>query len=331
MMNIFVTGSNGFVGSKLMYELESKGHRVLGIDISTDCDDKPHPNTRIGDVRRLQDLMEAHDSFCGQSGAVIDLIVHCAAAKHDFGVSEAEYFSHNEEGTRVVLEYTNLMKINKLIYFSTVAVFGHPDHRMDEDGDYNPDHPYGASKLAGELLCIEWQKNNAMAELTVLRPTVIYGAYNYANMYKMIDMMHRRPYVTIGDGDYIKSIVSRANVIDMTMFAIETLSVGLKAYNCVDKPYITVKQLMQFIALNPAFRIPRIQIPLGLAIFIGKIFDVPAKLFNIDLPVNSDRMRKFATATDFASEKIRAAGYVQKHTIQEQISEMTAWYLRVQK
>ncbi len=326
-MNILVTGSNGFVGSALMWRLQNEGHSVIGIDISPHCDDKPHPMTRLGDIRNLDDL-QATLAECNRIyNSDIELVIHCAAAKHDFGISEKEYYSHNELGTKVLLEFMQQQRINKLVYFSTVSVFGHPGQRTDEDGGFAPDHPYGASKLAGELLCTDWQRQDNSRELVVLRPTVIYGAYNYANMYKLIDTMHRRPYIMVGKGDYIKSIVSRANTVDMTVFALSQLRHGAQYFNCVDKPYIRLCELMQIIARNPAFKIPQIIVPVWLAVLIGKIFDIPAKLFKLDLPINSDRMKKLATATDFASERIREAGYVQKHTIEEEIEVMTIWYL----
>jgi len=328
-MNILITGSNGFVGSRLMWKLQEMGHKVIGIDISIHCDDKIHPDTFLGDIRQLGDLATVKSSFSNMYNAQIDTVIHCAAAKHDFGITKQEYYSHNEQGTKVLLDFMQKSDITKLICFSTVSVFGHPVSRTDEDGAFAPDHPYGASKLAGELLCTDWQKQDSTRELVVLRPTVIYGAYNFANMYKMIDMMHRRPYVMIGSGDYIKSIVSRNNIIDMTVFSLSILKAGAQYFNCVDKPYITIKQLMQIIAKNPAFKIPKLQIPVCLAVWIGKLFDIPAKLFNLDLPVNSDRMQKLATATDFASERIREAGYVQANPIEAEIKGMTDWYLKV--
>lgn len=326
-MNILVTGSNGFVGSKLMWILQGAKHHITGIDISSHCDDKHHPETHIGDIRQMSDLMQVDNLFTQKYSSDVDIVIHCAAAKHDFGITEKEYYSHNEFGTQILLEYMQQKGIQKMLYFSTVSVFGHPEKRTDEDGVFAPDHPYGASKLAGELLCTKWQQQDTKRELMVLRPTVIYGPHNFANMYKMMDMMHRRPYATIGDGDYIKSIVSRANILDMTVFSLTLMKPGAQYFNCVDQPYITVFRLMQIIAANPAFKIPKLKIPVSLAILIGKVFDIPARLFKIDLPINSDRMKKLATATDFSSERIREAGYIQKNTIEAEISAMTDWYL----
>jgi GlcNAc-P-P-Und epimerase len=330
-MNILITGSNGFVGSALMWRLQAEGHQAIGIDISPHCDANSHPDTIIGDIRKPDDLKTIYKIFNTKHTEGLDLVIHCAAAKHDFGISGKEYYSHNEHGTKVLLDFMQANGIISLVNFSTVSVFGHPHKRTDEDGEFVPDHPYGASKLAGELLCTNWQKADPTRELVVLRPTVIYGPHNFANVYKLMDMMHRRPYAMLGKGDYVKSILSLANIIDMTIFALTVIKPGAQYYNCVDKPYITLRQLMETIAANPAFKVPGLIIPVWCAVFIGKLFDIPAKLLNIDFPINSDRMYKLATATDFAAEHIRDAGYVQKHTIEEQVKATTDWYLSIRK
>ncbi|MCB5252890.1 MAG: NAD(P)-dependent oxidoreductase [Candidatus Cloacimonadaceae bacterium] len=326
-MNIFITGSNGFVGSQLMSTLEKSGHKVIGIDISDHCNSTKHANTLSGDIRKKADLDRVYARFSKQYGSDIELIIHCAAAKHDFGIKREEYFSHNKLGTKILLDFAAEHKINRFINLSTVSVFGHPKGRSDEDTAYNPDHPYGESKLAGELLSIEWQKQDEARELIVLRPTVIYGPHNFANVYNLIDILHRRPILTVGKGDHIKSIVSLGTILGMISFSLTLLKPGYQHYNCVDEPYITLRELMQIVAANPGFKMPKITIPLGLAIGIGMIFDVPAKLFSIDLPINSDRMRKFATATYFTAGKIRKAGYVQTQSIQDSVSEMCSWYM----
>lgn len=326
-MNILVTGSNGFVGSRLMWELEADGHKVVGIDISTHCDAKPHHATYNGDIRIAADLKSVAGLFELKEHSELDLVIHCAASKHDFGISRGEYFSHNKYGTKSLLAFMEEKNLQKLIYISTVSVFGHPEGKSSEDTPYNPDHPYGESKLEGELLSKEWQARDKQRALTVLRPTVIYGPHNYANVYNLINMLHKRPYLTVGDGNHVKSIVSLSTVIDMIRFAVAGLKPGYEHYNCIDEPYITLHELMSIITQTPGFRMPRFKIPLQLAIGIGKVFDVPSRLLGIDLPVNSDRMKKFGTATYFTAEKIRQAGFVQKQSIETSVAEMCQWYL----
>lgn len=323
-MLIFVTGSNGFVGSRLMWELEKLGHQVYGIDCSTHCKIKTHPKTTIGDIRVKEDLHKFdHIHF--------DLIIHCAASKHDFGISDEEYYSNNEFGTQVLMDYAREQNIKRILYYSTVSAYGHYPMQVDETAEFRPNTVYGASKLAGEFVIDTWLAEDSEREAIYLRPTIIYGPHNYANMYNLIDVMHRKPWLTIGNGNHVKSIVSLSNLIDMTLFAMEHFKPGKECFNCTDQPYITLHQLMEIIAKDKRFKMPSIVIPLKVAVFIGMIFDVLAMILKRDIPINSDRMRKFATATDYSSQKIRDWGYVQHYTIEGEIKKTTDWYLETYK
>lgn len=304
-----------------MYYLEEKGHEVWGIDNNTQCNIQPHPNTVIGDICKIEDLQKFGDYQ-------FDLIIHCAAAKHDWGVSKEEYFSNNEYGTKKLLEYATERKIKKIIYYSTVSVYGHKSVPCDETGKLQPDNDYGASKLAGEKVIWKWQEEEKSREVVTLRPTIIYGPNNLANMYNLIDMLHGYPWLTIGEGKHIKSIVSLENLADMTYFVMQRMKPGIQSLNCIDKPYITLKKLMEIICSHKGFRMPTFTVPLSLAVFIGKIFDCLGSIFKKDFPVNSDRMLKFATATDYHSEKIREMGYKQKHSIEKELQRTIEWYLQ---
>lgn len=318
-MKILITGSNGFVGSRLMWYLEEKGHQVLGIDNSEHCLRKKHPNTILGDIRNNDD----YDSFRNKN---IDMIIHLAASKHDFGISKEEYYSNNEFGTEMVMRFAKSENIKKIIYYSTVSVYGHKAVPCDESGPILPDNDYGRSKLAGEIVIQNYFKNDKSLEIFFLRPSIIYGPNNFANMYNLIDMQHRKFWITIGDGSHIKSMVSIENLIDMTYWCFPRFKPGIQIYNVLDKPYISVKKLMDIIASHKGFSNPTIKVPLNIAVGIGKIFDVLAKILNKDIPINSDRMRKFATSTEYYSEKIRKDGYIQNHSIEEQLAETVRWY-----
>ncbi len=323
-MNLLITGSNGYVGSHLMYFLEKKGCCVFGLDKSTDCNIEPHPSTFIGDIRIIDDLRKFKDKN-------IEIIIHCAADKHDFGISAESYFSNNEYGSRIVAQFASENDISKIIYYSTVSVYGHQPHPCDEKAEYLSNTAYGDSKLAGEKVLWDWQKEKDDRALITLRPSVIYGKYNFANMYNLINQMHKFPWFMVGDGNHIKSMVALSNMLDITWFMLDKFAPGIQIFNCIDKPYITVKQLMEIIARNDGFHMPKVIIPLNLAVFIGKIFDVTSKFLKRDLPINSDRMKKFGTATDYRAEKIREFGYVQKHSIDDVFADTCRWYLSLKK
>ncbi len=320
-MNILVTGANGFVGSRLMWFLEEKGHKVFGIDKRSYCLINKHHNTILGDIRKKEDL----EKFSSRN---IDLIIHCAASKHDFGISEEEYFSDNEYGTKVLMEFASEASINKIIYYSTVSVYGHKSVPCDESGKLQPDNPYGASKLAGEFVISNWQTHNPrQRQVVILRPSIIYGPHNFANMYNLIEMMHKRPWISIGKGDHIKSMVSLNNLLDMTYFMMQQLKPGIEYVNTLDKPYISVKKLMEIIASNNDFKEPLIRIPETFALMVGKIFDLVSLIIGKEIPINSDRMEKFSTSTHYFSEKIRNLGYEQRYTVEEEMGKTVDWFL----
>ncbi len=91
-MNILITDSNGFVGSKLMYYLEDKGHAVKGIDKREDCIIDRYPGTIIGNIRNIDDLKKMDD---------------------DFGISTEKYFSNNEYVTKILAQYAKDKKLTK--------------------------------------------------------------------------------------------------------------------------------------------------------------------------------------------------------------------------
>jgi nucleoside-diphosphate-sugar epimerase len=306
-----------------MYYLEDKGYQVWGIDKSDECNIDSHPNTQIGNIRCIEDLRKFNSKE-------FDIIIHCAASKHDFGVSREEYFSDNEYGTQILMDYASERNTNKIIYYSTVSIYGHQNKSCNETAEYLSNTVYGDSKFAGEQVIWKWQeeKPNKRCVIT-LRPSVIYGPHNYANMYNLIKQMHKFPWFMVGKGNHIKSMISLENMVDMTHFVLDKLKLGIQNFNCIDKPYLTVQQLMEIIASNDGFNMPKIHILLWLAISIGEVFDFFGKIVRKDLPINSDRIKKFGASTDYRAEKIREMGYVQQHSIEDEIKRTCEWYLEV--
>ena len=72
----------------------------------------------------------------------------CLAAEHkDFGVSREDYFRTNEYGTRVICEAASRAGVRKIVFYSSVAVYGNAPFFTNEDTKPEPSGPYGASSL----------------------------------------------------------------------------------------------------------------------------------------------------------------------------------------
>jgi len=318
-MTILVTGSNGFVGSELMYLLAENGYRVIGIDRDNKAINRKHPNTITGDLKSDEALDAIDDK--------IDMIIHCAAAKSDFGISTEEYFADNVKATENVVKFAESRGIHQIIYYSTVSVYGHQNHAMDESAELMSNTVYGDTKLEGERVVERWLTSDEANKAIMLRPSVIYGENNFANMYNLLDTLYRRPLVMIGKGEHIKSMIARKNLIDLNLFLVKRgLDTKLEAFNCIDKPYLTLKELMTLVAEEDGFSMPKISIPLWLAYLMATPFEILSKLTGKDLKVNWNRLKKFSTSTDYRAEKIRSIGYTQKFSTEDEIKAMCKWY-----
>lgn len=321
-MRVFITGSNGFVGSRLMFLFEEQGYEVVGIDRDPDTPNPKHEKTILADLNIPSQLMQVTGH--------IDLIIHCAAAKSDFGVSNKEYHVDNVKATEALMEYALAREIKQVIYYSTVSVYGHKPEPTDETATLDSNTIYGDTKLEGEWVVKRWLDVDEDHKAIILRPSVIYGPGNYANMYNLLDTLHRRPYFMIGKGNHIKSMVAISNLVELTLFLTKRgIDQRLQEYNCIDKPYLSVKELMLYVAEEDGFSLPRVNIPIWLAYLLATPLEVLSRLSGKDLKVNWNRLKKFTTATDYRAEKIRNEGYVQNYSTKNEIQSMARWYKSV--
>ena len=131
---IWLTGSNGMLGSMIGSVLTENGIPYLESDASVDIRD-----------------MDAVNSFAG--GKSINWIINCAAytavdAAED---NEQEAFSINRDGAAVLAGFCKKNN-SRLIHFSTDYVFnGKPGRPWLEDDPVDPVNLYGKSKLEGEV------------------------------------------------------------------------------------------------------------------------------------------------------------------------------------
>jgi nucleoside-diphosphate-sugar epimerase len=319
-MKILVIGSTGFIGQFLIKKLVEKKHEVVGLDINPGSEDLSTLCTCfIGDMLSSEDILKAAQG--------VDLIITLAAKHHDFGVTREEFFKVNETGTQILLDCAMKLGIKKLIFYSTVAVYGTQKDPSTESMPPEPDNNYGESKLAAEKVIQKWTDEDNSRCVIIIRPTVIFGPNNYANVYNLIDKIYKKKFIFVGKGDNIKSVAYVENLVDANIFLINKLKPGIQIFNYSDEPQMNISQIVEVIGTHLPYGAPKIKLPLFLAVSLGSIFDLLTKITGRNLPITAARMKKFATATHHTSRKIRKQGFKQEIETTEGFRRMIDWYL----
>ena len=89
-----------------------------------------------------------------------------------------------------LLNYVRKCEVKKIIHFSTVAIYSRDVTDGSESTKIEPDSVYGQTKLDSEILIRKYAEESGIPTV-ILRPSVIYGRNNYANMFNLIQQLNR--------------------------------------------------------------------------------------------------------------------------------------------
>lgn len=148
-MKALVVGGAGYIGSVVTRLLLSQGHQVVILD---DCS-TGHADSVPADVELVRADIGTAGSVLARGG--FGAVLHFAA-KSLVGESVREpglYWRTNVVGTRALLDAITEHGVPVLVFSSTAATYGDPeDVPIRESASTRPTSPYGASKLAVDLM-----------------------------------------------------------------------------------------------------------------------------------------------------------------------------------
>ena len=90
--------------------------------------------------------------------------------------------------------------VTNYVFFSSVATYGETIQEKNESDDQNPINDYGKSKLEAERIIIPWTEKNPNVKVTIVRPAVVFGEYNFGNVYNFLKQIQSRLFAIVGDG-----------------------------------------------------------------------------------------------------------------------------------
>lgn len=307
-MNITLIGGSGFVGTRLIDLLkEDQNYELKNIDLE-------HSHffdsiTVIGDVR---DQVQMDEMMQGT-----DLVVLLAAKHRDDVTPVSLYYDTNVGGMRCTLNAMEKNGIKRLIFFSSVAVYGLNKSNPDESHPADPFNHYGKSKWEAEQVLQEWFMTHGDWNIDIVRPTVIFGERNRGNVYNLLNQISSGKFLMVGKGENVKSMAYVGNIVAFVKFMIESVTEGYNVFNYIDKPDTNMNDLVALVEKVLGKHTPSTHFPYWMGMMGGYCFDLLAKITGKKLAISSVRVKKFCAVTQFDSTKAMTSGFVPPYTLQE--------------
>jgi len=220
-MNVLITGVGGLLGSRLAeYLISTKQNvTVVGVDdLSGGFVENIHPSVifhrhDVGDPESLDKLFAAHK---------FDVVYHFAA----YAAEALSPFIRQFNYTNNLLNTANIVNlcikydVGRLVFTSSMAVYGNGTPPFDESQPRNPVDPYGVAKAACEM-DIEIAGEQHGLDYCIIRPHNVYGRnQNLWDSYRnvlgiwMYKHMNGDPLTIFGDGEQLRAFSEMSDVLE---------------------------------------------------------------------------------------------------------------------
>jgi UDP-glucose 4-epimerase len=259
-MKVLITGIAGLLGANFSRYLLKKGHRVVGIDDLSGGYEDSVPNEATFYKLDLTDSKSVNEIFNAEKP---DYVFHFAA----YAAEGLSPFIRNYNYTNNVLASSNVINscvnhdVKKVIFTSSMAIYGAGNPPFTEDQLPTPEDPYGIAKYAVEM---DLKLAHKMFGLrySIVRPHNVVGVYqNIWDRYRNVigiwirKAMNNEPLSIFGDGTQVRAFSDIKFYMEpfeklMTEHDEETFNIGADKYYTINEAADTVIDVARELGIN---------------------------------------------------------------------------------
>ena len=224
-MKAFVTGGSGFIGQQVIRKLIQRGDDVYALARSPQSGDIV---ANLGATVVRGDITDTASMREGMAGS--DVVFHIAAW-YQFGGGEeaaAKADAINVGGTRNVLRLAYELAIPKIVYTSSIIIFGNTAGEMADENFYQ------GAPFASEYARTKWLAHYKVAlpliekgaPIVIVQPSAVYGPGDTSEIIETMMRQFYRGLPIIVGSDTVYSYVHVDDVAEGHLLAAERGTVG---------------------------------------------------------------------------------------------------------
>jgi dihydroflavonol-4-reductase len=298
-MKTLVTGANGFTGSHLVKALEQQGDTVVALVRPTSDRTRlanTHAQLAYGDITDRASLDAALEG--------VDRVFHTAAYV-ELGIVDAALMERiNVTGTRNVLAAAQAAGVQKMVYCSTIGVYGDTQGQVIDETFERQQQGFSSAYDSTKYEAQQWVDQFAADGFPVVSvmPSGIFGADDPHFGPVMDTFLKGRLKVWAG-GDRITGIVHVDDLVDAMIRAAIQAPTG--SHYITSTGDLSTRDMFQFLSQETGIPAPT-EIPEPIVRLVGNILDPLGRLLFWQPPISRERVHYiYDRCVRVSSEKAR--------------------------
>ncbi|MCX5847533.1 MAG: NAD-dependent epimerase/dehydratase family protein [Deltaproteobacteria bacterium] len=268
---ILITGATGAVGPLVVKAFHDASYSIRTLSI-----DPPPVNMWPDDVEALiGDVTDSSVVRAAMEG--VEMVIHLAALLHIVNPPLAlkeKYERINVGGTATVVGAAIKADVRRVVFFSTIAVYGQSDGRIvTENTPPRPDTFYAKTKREAEEIVLEAKRADGRRLGTVLRLGAVYGGRIKGNYQRLVQSLARGRFVPVGNGSNRRTLVYDKDVARAAVVAASHDAAAGKIFNVSDGRFHTMNEIIGTICAAIGHKVPRLSLPVGVSRIVAGIIE----------------------------------------------------------
>ncbi len=293
-----ILGASGFIGTRLVRRLHTRGEPVRALDILPPRERLPGVDYQVADVR---------DPLAAGFGDGASILYNFAAVHRTPGHPDHEYYETNVAGALNATALAEARDIRTIVFTSSISVYGPCEQAVDEASPLRPVSAYGRSKRLAERIHRDWLDRGEGRRLVTVRPGVVFGPGEVGNYTRLARALKGGYFFFPGRRDTVKSGGYVDELLSTMEFALSRNERSI-LYNFAYPQPSTTEAIVDILGRIVGRRSRPLTLPIAPLLAAAMVFEA-ANALGIKNTIHRERVIKLVQSTRITPGWLLASGY----------------------